>query len=133
MSKAPNKIYHFPYPMLIYHYNDLHDLNNHHEHMTKGTVTPFSLRRPSPTTIIIFINIFTIIITTTIIIIFNINIIMNMPKVHTLLPTSSLSQQTVFTCAMLIPGTQVLHIFKFKCNKFASKGYLSPTNINVKC
>jgi len=26
--------------------------------------------------------------------------------VHTLLPTSSLSQQTVFTCAMLIPGTQ---------------------------
>jgi len=26
--------------------------------------------------------------------------------VHTLLPTSSLSQQTVFSCAMLIPGTQ---------------------------
>ena len=29
-------------------------------------------------------------------------------KVHTLLPTSSLSQQTIFTCGMLIPGTQVI-------------------------
>ena len=35
-------------------------------------------------------------------------------KVHTLLPTSSLSQQTIFTCGMLIPGTQVMNTSKFR-------------------